>query len=155
MRECKNYPEATCDKNCALTGKCSEDARLRAAERLANAPVTNDQTAIQDRVIADIETRKRVGLERYGTLLQPFNGRPALVDAYQEALDLTQYLRQLLEEDHQLSAALLDLVVLCEDHDLERYVGGDTVAQEVLHRAQTLAHTYRRALSAAAIHAAR
>jgi hypothetical protein len=49
-------------------------------------------------VIADIEKRKAVGLERYGTLLQPFNGRDALRDAYEEALDLAQYLRQAIEE---------------------------------------------------------
>jgi hypothetical protein len=45
-------------------------------------------------VIADVEARKAIGLAKYGTLLQPFNGRNALVDAYQEAGDLVQYLRQ-------------------------------------------------------------
>jgi hypothetical protein len=62
------------------------------------APVVNDRPCIQDMVIADIEARKAVGLQRYGTLLQPFNGRDALMDAYQEALDLCQYLRQAIEE---------------------------------------------------------
>lgn len=61
-------------------------------------PVKNDGPCIQDLVIADIERRKAIGLERYGTLLQPFNGRDALRDAYEEALDLCQYLRQVLEE---------------------------------------------------------
>ena len=61
-------------------------------------PVKNDRPCIQDLVIADIEARKAVGLERYGTLLQPFNGRDALMDAYAEALDLCQYLRQAIEE---------------------------------------------------------
>jgi hypothetical protein len=61
-------------------------------------PIKNDRPAIQDLVIADIEARKAVGFERYGTLLQPFNGRDALMDAYQEALDLCQYLRQAIEE---------------------------------------------------------
>jgi hypothetical protein len=52
-------------------------------------------------VMLDIEARKKVGIERYGTVLQPFNGRSALMDAYQEALDLAIYLRQLLyEEEH-------------------------------------------------------
>lgn len=51
-----------------------------------------------DNVIADIEARKAVGLQRYGTLLQAFNGRDALMDAYQEVLDLCQYLRQCMEE---------------------------------------------------------
>lgn len=57
-----------------------------------------EQPAIQDLVIADIEARKLVGLERYGTLLKAHNGRDALMDAYQEALDLCQYLRQAIEE---------------------------------------------------------
>lgn len=62
------------------------------------APVVNDGPCIQDLVINDMEARKAVGLQRYGTLLQPFNGRDALRDAYEEALDLAQYLRQAIEE---------------------------------------------------------
>ena len=49
-------------------------------------------------VIDDMERRRLVGIERYGTVLQPNNGRDALVDAYQEALDLCVYLRQAIEE---------------------------------------------------------
>lgn len=56
--------------------------------------------SVQDAVIADIESRKAVGLERYGTLLQPHNGRDALRDAYEEAIDLAMYLKQaILERD--------------------------------------------------------
>lgn len=61
-------------------------------------PVPNDRPVIQDLVLEDIAERKRLGIERYGTPLQPFNGRDALLDAYQEALDLCQYLRQALFE---------------------------------------------------------
>lgn len=50
-------------------------------------------------VIADMEERHDVGIARYGTPVQPFNGRNSLVDAYQEALDLVVYLRQKIEED--------------------------------------------------------
>jgi hypothetical protein len=42
--------------------------------------------------------RNRVGTERFGTPLQAFNGRDALQDAYEEALDLAAYLRQAIEE---------------------------------------------------------
>ena len=49
-------------------------------------------------VIADMEDRRRLGIARYGTPLQPHNGRDALVDAYEEALDLAVYLRQVIEE---------------------------------------------------------
>lgn len=61
-------------------------------------PIINDRPCIQDLVIADIEARKQTGIRKYGTALQPFNGRDALIDAYQEALDLCQYLRQAIEE---------------------------------------------------------
>ena len=67
-------------------------------------PLRNDQACVQDMVIADIDERKRVGLERYGTLLQPFNGRDMLLDAYQEALDLAIYLRGAIEERRQCCA---------------------------------------------------
>lgn len=49
-------------------------------------------------VIEDMRERDQVGRRRYGTPLQAHNGRRALVDAYQEALDLVVYLRQEIEE---------------------------------------------------------
>ena len=49
-------------------------------------------------VIADIEARMKAGKEKYGTLLQTHNGRDALWDAYQEAMDLCMYLRQMILE---------------------------------------------------------
>jgi hypothetical protein len=52
-------------------------------------------------VIKDLELRSKMGAEKYGETLRAFNGRNALVDAYQEALDLVQYLRQALEEQPQ------------------------------------------------------
>jgi hypothetical protein len=60
------------------------------------------QPEIVDLVVADMWDRKKLGMERYGVPLRPFNGRSALQDAYEEALDLAVYLRQRLEED-QLS----------------------------------------------------
>jgi hypothetical protein len=68
------------------------------ASTVQPVPIKNDTMCIQDLVIRDIEERKVIGLEKYGTLLQARNGRDALVDAYQEALDLCQYLRQMIEE---------------------------------------------------------
>jgi len=65
-------------------------------------PIKNSHPAVWDLVIQDMQERDRAGQERYNTRLQPFNGRKALVDAYQEALDLAVYLRQLIyEEDHK------------------------------------------------------
>jgi hypothetical protein len=52
-------------------------------------------------VLADLTERQRLGIARYGTTLQPHNGRDALVDAYQEALDLALYLRQAIAEQDE------------------------------------------------------
>ncbi len=54
---------------------------------------------IQSAVIADIEARRELGIRRYGTPLQPHNGRDAMVDAYEEALDLAMYLKQRIVEE--------------------------------------------------------
>lgn len=61
-------------------------------------PIPNDRRPVWELVIEDMQDRDRIGRERYGTPLQPHNGRDALVDAYQEALDLAVYLRQAIEE---------------------------------------------------------
>lgn len=61
-------------------------------------PIVNDLPFVQDAVIADIEERRRIGIERYGTPLQAHNGRDALRDAYEEALDLAMYLKQAIME---------------------------------------------------------
>lgn len=61
-------------------------------------PIQNNSTPVWDLVIQDMQERDHVGRQRYGTPLQAHNGRDALVDAYQEALDLAVYLRQLIEE---------------------------------------------------------
>lgn len=46
-----------------------------------------------DVVFADIVNRDLTGLRKYGTRLKPHNGRDSLLDAYEEALDLTVYLK--------------------------------------------------------------
>jgi len=61
-------------------------------------PIKNDLPAVKDLVATDISERAEFGLKKYGTYLQPNNGRDFLVDAYQEALDLVHYLRGLIYE---------------------------------------------------------
>lgn len=61
-------------------------------------PIPTGAPSVQEMVLADIHTRMQVGVERYGTLLQPGNGRDALRDAYEEAIDLSMYLRQAIAE---------------------------------------------------------
>lgn len=55
-------------------------------------------TPIVDLVKIDLDRRAFVGEQKYGEKLKAFNGRDALMDAYQEALDLVCYLRQAIEE---------------------------------------------------------
>lgn len=61
-------------------------------------PVPNDTESIHDLVAADLAERKSFGTRKYGTPLQAHNGRDALLDAYEEALDLCVYLKQALVE---------------------------------------------------------
>ena len=44
-----------------------------------------------------------MGEAEYGERLKPHNGRDALLDAYQEALDLAMYLRQAIAERSPIS----------------------------------------------------
>lgn len=80
-------------------------------------PTVNDQPRIVDLVIDDVHTylprgrgdlicvdlqdRASVGHKKYGTYLQAFNGRDALMDLYQELLDASKYLRQIMVERPQ------------------------------------------------------
>lgn len=62
-------------------------------------PVSREQEpAVWDLVIKDMRERDAIGERKYGTRLQPRNGRAPLRDAYQEALDLAVYLRQEIYE---------------------------------------------------------
>ena len=61
-------------------------------------PVASNRVPIVELVMVDLQDRMLIGIERYGMPLQAHNGRDALVDAYQEALDLCCYLRQAIEE---------------------------------------------------------
>jgi hypothetical protein len=61
-------------------------------------PRPSRHPAVWDLVVADMAQRDRTGQARYGTRLQPFNGRDALRDAYEESLDLSVYLRQAIYE---------------------------------------------------------
>lgn len=54
--------------------------------------------AVWDLVMEDMRERDCKGVLSYGVRLQPHNGRDALWDAYEEALDLAAYLRQAIYE---------------------------------------------------------
>ena len=61
-------------------------------------PKSNNLPAVWDLVISDMKARDEVGRSRYGTPLQPHNGRDALRDVYEELLDAAVYIRQVMYE---------------------------------------------------------
>jgi hypothetical protein len=54
--------------------------------------------AMWDLVMEDFQARDRFGTRKHGQRLAAHDGRDALKDAYQEALDLAVYLRKALYE---------------------------------------------------------
>lgn len=80
-------------------GRLTDEGRRRwETPREQPPPTPSSGPCIQDLVIEDIRERTRLGIERYGTVLRPHNGRDALRDAYEEAMDLVIYLRQVIAE---------------------------------------------------------
>jgi hypothetical protein len=61
-------------------------------------PKPNEYPAVWGLVMDDMRARDELGAKRYGVRLQPHNGRDALRDAYEEALDLAVYLRSAIYE---------------------------------------------------------
>lgn len=73
------------------------------------APVVNEHSPIVPQVIEDLNTRAVAGRLKYGTTLQPFNGRDPARDAYEEAQDMTLYLKQFVIERAAMLAELESL----------------------------------------------
>ena len=61
-------------------------------------PKPNHHPPVWPLVMVDMAGRDNLGRKRYGTPLQAHNGRDALRDAYEEALDLAVYLRTAIFE---------------------------------------------------------
>ena len=78
----------------------------------------------------DMDVRDQFGRSKYDTPLQPFNGRDAIKDAYQEALDLAVYLKQAQMEHHLKDETCIPLTQLYLSHlktviALHQMVGGE------------------------------
>ena len=78
-----------------ITGTNMEDSEIIEQP----APQRNELRPTWELVIEDMQERNSVGIQRYGTPLQPFNGRNNLIDAYFEVLDQAVYLRNRIEEE--------------------------------------------------------
>ena len=96
--------DAAVDQPTPTTGTdvCVQDvviADLIAGDYVDGEVITH---ATKMAVAADIEARKRVGVQRYGTTLRTFNGRDPSLDKYQELLDALLYARQDMLERQEL-----------------------------------------------------
>lgn len=83
-----------------MTATTTKPERLGREGDSQQMPIPNDHPDVQSAVIADMEARRELGILRYGTALQPHNGRDALQDLYEELLDAAMYAKQaILERD--------------------------------------------------------
>lgn len=73
---------------------------------------TEGQENVQDTLIGLIEERRDLGKQRYGRPLQTFNGRNAVRDALEEALDLATYLMQVEMEKKATHACISEVLHL-------------------------------------------
>lgn len=73
---------------------------------------TGDESIPDDQslIIADLEERRRLGIERYGQGHRPFNGRDTLLDMYEEQLDLLVYLRSIRRSSEATREELVTVV---------------------------------------------
>lgn len=76
-------------------------ANAKASAKSSSSSQPAQRDVIQT-LIADLEARRAIGLSRYGRRLVPGNGRAALQDALEEALDLAAYIRQEMLERERL-----------------------------------------------------
>lgn len=91
-------------------GKKKNEKELTKGEKspalFAQPNPKSDRPDVWPLVIKDMADRDHLGKVKYGIPLRSHNGRDALVDAYQEVLDLSVYLRQEIEERRDLEQAV-------------------------------------------------
>lgn len=97
-------------------GEFVQDRIIEKVEALkANGSIEPDQA---EKIIEQMENSKAVGMQRYGSALQTFNGRDTLQDAAEEARDLFVYLNSLVQARESQRDHLIDVV---EDAILKHY----------------------------------
>lgn len=98
-------------------------------------PPTGDGQPVWDLVIDDMRERDNLGRQRYNTPLRSWNGRDALVDAYQEVLDLAVYMRQEIEERRSIQeiCAQVSLIPGAEDCTPQNLIRTLSEVEERIH----------------------
>jgi len=97
------WPRCSCATRCIADGEVigfldPMQAIKPQREGDQQAPTPNNKPAIQDLVLQDMLARKMLGQQRYGTPLQPHNGRDMMQDLYEELLDACNYIRGAIYE---------------------------------------------------------
>lgn len=82
-----------------------------------------------ERIVAEMEQSKAVGIQRYGTALQTFNGRDTLQDAIDEARDLFVYLSALQQARDTTREEMIEIVIEAV-HDAHQEMGGGAMTVE-------------------------
>lgn len=77
------------------------------------------QERFMDRIGETMPARMELGLARYGTLLQPFNGRDFMRDTFEELLDLSVYLEGVAFEREAMLDLIYDLALEGPNADLQ------------------------------------
>lgn len=97
--------KCTCGEKLAVCQGCGvprvvwdDDSELKIDPTKPEPAPKKGQINITAVVIEDLKSRDLFGKNKYGTTLKSHNGRDALMDAYQEALDLLKYIRQEIAE---------------------------------------------------------
>ena len=91
-------PEVESDFEPFVSVEDAQECKADHAATSKQSPPKGSGNPILGMVLADLTNRALEGKEKYGEPLKAHNGRNALWDAYQEALDLAMYLRQLIQE---------------------------------------------------------
>lgn len=85
-------------------------------------PRPNDRPSAHDRLAALVAARRQIGLDRYGSLLQPHNGRDTGRDLVEELVDGAVYALTLGDELADLQAQLLRLLAVWDTEPGEEKV---------------------------------
>ena len=96
----------------AMSQQASFGENQSHADSTQPEPVRSEHSvSVTDAVIKDMVDRRELGIKKYGVELLSNNGRDALLDAYQESLDTTLYLKQcLIERDRAKQTNLFEFL---------------------------------------------
>lgn len=112
-----DYDPSAADAMAHLAAHPLEPTKQRPGDQ--PLPVKNDRPYVHDLLKEEVERRKQIGVERYGTPLQPFNGRNTLLDVLEELIDGSVYVMTAMTEASEVLDQALRVVAFataCQSH---------------------------------------